>query len=412
MLGPERRSIWRYWQLVEATPVVLSRNLLIWTAVVALCALTVVACEEAIPGPQERQEPHVLSITGVTEVEGNSNTIDAVFTVTLNPASTQAVAVDYATSDGTAEAGSDYIAASGTLTIEAGATLNTITVGIIGDTAVERNETFTVTLRNPLNAVLSRLGHAVATGVITDNDESSLTIADTYVSEGNSGTTDVVFTVTLNPASTQTVTVDYATSDGTAEAGSDYIAASGTLTIEAGTTLNTITVAMIGDTVVEQDETFTVTLKQPSDAVIERAKATGTIANDDVPFGPVAAPPEWIRGTWRQGSVASDNPFTFVFTSTQVTVSDTLGARDHPFATGRVWDQMGDGDSYHFKWSGCHTWHTAFGDRCGEYHFVLEDANLILAGEHGDGYASGSYHDPASRLLGEAPSFLYIIREP
>ena len=201
---------------------------------------------------------------------------------------------------------------------------------------------------------------------------------------------------------------DYATSNGTAEAGSDYIAASGTLTIKAGATLNTITVVILGDTDVEQNETFTVTLNQPVVAVIERAKATGTIANDDIPFGPVDEPPEWIRGTWRQVTVASDNPFTFVFTSEQITVSDALGARVHPAATGSVWDQMGDGDSYHFKWSGCHTWHTAFADRCGEYHFVLEDDTLGSAA--GDGFASGSYHDPVSRLLGEGPSYLYIGR--
>ena len=140
---------------MAATSGAVSLNLFTWTAVVALCALTIVACEEALPGPQKEQGPPVLSIVGVREVEGSSDTIDAVFTVTLNPASTQAVTVDYATSDGTAEAGSDYIATSGTLTIKAGATLNTITIAIIGDTAVEQNETFTVTLRNPLNRAIS-----------------------------------------------------------------------------------------------------------------------------------------------------------------------------------------------------------------------------------------------------------------
>ena len=404
MSGRERRSIWRHWLLGAVTSVVLIRNLLIWTAFTALCALTVVACEEALPNPQEKvvaQGPPLLSISGVREAEGNSGTIDAVFTVKLNLASTQVVTVDYATSDGTAEAGFDYTAANGTLTIEAGATVDTITVGIIGDTAVEQNETFTVTLRNALNAVL--WGHVAATGVITDNDEASLTITDTHVSEGNRGSTDAVFTVTLNPASTQQVTVDYATSDGTAEAGFDYIAANGTLTIDAGATLDTITVGIIGDTAVEQNETFTVTLEQPIGALIERAKATGTVANDDVPFGPIDAPPEWIHGTWRQGSIASNNPFIFVFSSTDVTVNDTLGARSHFAATGRVWDQMGDGDSYHFKWSGCHTWHTVFDDRCGEYHFVLE--------YYEDGRAGGSYHDPVDRFLGYGPTLLLIWRD-
>ena len=121
-------------------------------------------------------------------------------------------------------------------------------------------------------------------------------------------------------------------------------------------------------------------------------------------FRSLDAPPEWIHGTWRQATVAGNNPFTFRFTSEQVTVSDTLGERRHLAATGRVWDQKeGDGGSYHFKWSGCHTWHTAFADRCGEYHFVLEDG--------GDGRASGSYHDPVDRSRGERPSYLFILRE-
>jgi len=106
--------------------------------------------------------------------------------------------------------------------------------------------------------------------------------------EGNSGTTPFVFTVTLSAASASTVTVNYATADGTATAGSDYLATSGTLTFNPGVTTQPITVSVIGDTTVEPNETFFVNLSSPSNATIATGQGTGTIVNDD---GAVASPP-------------------------------------------------------------------------------------------------------------------------
>lgn len=123
---------------------------------------------------------------------------------------------------------------------------------------------------------------------ITDDDPSpTLSIADVTVTEGNSGSANAVFTVTLSAASGQTVTVQYATADGTATAGTDYTATSGTLTFLPGETSKTISVPVLGDPTVEADEAFTVTLSSPTGgATLAQAQATGTIPNTDSVCGP------------------------------------------------------------------------------------------------------------------------------
>ena len=224
-----------------------------------------------------------LSIDDVVVDEGDGT---AEFTVTLDLASGETVTVDYATADGTALAGSDYTAASGTLTFAAGDTSKTIDVLVTDDSLGEGDEDFTVTLSNASDAGMS---DGEATGTITDNEIPTLTIADATATEGAS----VEFIVTLDPESSSDVTVAYATSDGTATAasadadGADYTApvSGAQLTISAGGTSGTITIATGEDTVYEEDETFTVTLSSPStNAVLGTSKtATGTIENDDSP---------------------------------------------------------------------------------------------------------------------------------
>jgi chitodextrinase len=118
----------------------------------------------------------------------------------------------------------------------------------------------------------------------------TLSIADASVQEGNAGTTPLTFTVTLSQAATGPVTVHYATADGTATAGSDYTAGSGTVTFAAGEISKVISVSIIGDTLVEANETFSVALSAASGATIAHATATGTIINDDV-APPVVPPP-------------------------------------------------------------------------------------------------------------------------
>jgi hypothetical protein len=109
----------------------------------------------------------------------------------------------------------------------------------------------------------------------------SLSISDVSVTEGNSGATSALFTVNLSAAASGPVTVKYATANGTAAAGSDYTAASGTLTFAAGERSKTINVAVLGDTSFEADETFALTLSNPTGATIARGTGTGAIKNDD-----------------------------------------------------------------------------------------------------------------------------------
>jgi hypothetical protein len=221
-----------------------------------------------------------LSINDVSVTEGDSGTKTLDFTVTLSTASGQTVTVNYATADGTATAGTDYVAASGMLTFLPGDTTKTVSVTINGDTVVEPNETFLVNLTTPVNATIT---DGIGQGTITNDDVTpSLSITDVTANEGNAGTTAFTFTVTLSPSSTQTVTVDYATADGTATAPTDYTAIAATqLTFAPGETSKQVTVQVNGDTTVEPDETFFVNLSNPTNATITDNQGVGTITNDD-----------------------------------------------------------------------------------------------------------------------------------
>jgi hypothetical protein len=109
----------------------------------------------------------------------------------------------------------------------------------------------------------------------------TVSIGDASASEGNGGTTALSFPVTLSAAAGQAVSVHYATSDGTATAPSDYASTSGTVTFAPGSKSQTVSISVVGDLNIEQDETFTVTLSSPSNAVLGKTTATGTIKNDD-----------------------------------------------------------------------------------------------------------------------------------
>jgi len=115
----------------------------------------------------------------------------------------------------------------------------------------------------------------------------SASISDVTVTEGNAGTVDAVFTVTLSRASTGTVTLAFATANGTATVVADYQAATGTLTFVPGDTSETITVRVVGDTIDEPNETFVVNLTAPVGATLADAQGTGTILDDE---GPIVTP--------------------------------------------------------------------------------------------------------------------------
>ncbi len=327
-----------------------------------------------------------VSIAGGSGTEGDDSSIT--FTVTLDEAAGETVTVDYATSDGSADAGDDYTAMSGTLSFSAGETSKTISIAIEDDIENESDETFTVALANPSGA---DLGTSSAAGTIknryvapltarfenmpSEHDDSeftfelhfsenpelpyrrlrdrsftlvqadvigakrenpqgtnknqswtitveplgmgqisitlpaavscaddksictddgrklshstaatvagppSISVADATITEAAGAV--LAFTVSLSRSASSNVTVNYATSDGTATAGADYTATSGTLTIGAGSRSESIDVPVLDDTHGDDDETLTLTLSNPTNAVLDDATATGTIDNND-----------------------------------------------------------------------------------------------------------------------------------
>jgi hypothetical protein len=223
-----------------------------------------------------------LSVGDATFTEGDAGEADAEFTVTLSGASDKTVKVSYFFGGFPATINQDFGGTPGTLTFAPGTTSQKIRAAVIGDITDEDDESFRVKLRSPSNALIS---DGEALGNILDNDpEPSITVADASAAEGNfSGSAGVSFHVTLSAPSTKPITVQYSTSPGTATetATGDYFPASGTLSFGGGQTAQTLNVTFRGDNVREPDETFTLSLSNPTNATIGDGTAQGTILNDD-----------------------------------------------------------------------------------------------------------------------------------
>lgn len=225
-----------------------------------------------------------ISPTTLSTTEGNSGTTNAVYTVTLSSASTSTVTVNYTTADGTAIAGSDFTATSGMLTFAPGEITKTIAVPIVGDTNGESSETYTLTLSSPVNATIVT---ATATGTITNDDPPSLSIGDMSVTEGNSGTKTMTFTVALSSSPSSAVEFDWATANGTATtANNDYTAANGHIRFNPNTATlqQTFSVTILGDATAELDETFYINLTNITGVSVFDAQAVGTIQDDDTSY--------------------------------------------------------------------------------------------------------------------------------
>ncbi len=226
-----------------------------------------------------------ISVGAVTQAEGNSGTIDAVFTVQLSaPAVAGGVTFDIATSNGSATAGQDYVANSQTgVVIPAGASSATFTVAINGDLLNEGDEQFFVTISNVVGAFVNG---SQGTGTITNDDTPpTLSIGSPSIVEGNLGTRTLNFVITLDAPSGLGVEVRVNTANGTAAAGSDYVAVNnGGFTFQPGETSKTLPVTVNSDTAPEPDENFTVVLSGVTNAAIGTGTGIGTIVNDDVPL--------------------------------------------------------------------------------------------------------------------------------
>jgi hypothetical protein len=231
---------------------------------------------------QDDDDLALLSINDVTVSEGNAGSVNATFTVSVNVPSQKTLTANFAVTGVTATAGADFVTNGGTLSFAPFQASATVTVAVTGDVLHELNETFNVTLSNPVNAALQ---DPTGLGTITDDDNApNVSVAGGAVQElGLNQTSNLSFTVTLDAPSGQTITVDFASADGSALAPGDYTVVTGTMTFQAGETSKTVTVPVLGDLLDENDETLSVTLSNPSNAGLGTASATGTITDDDLP---------------------------------------------------------------------------------------------------------------------------------
>jgi hypothetical protein len=231
----------------------------------------------------------------VQATEGNTGSTLAAFTVRMQGAYDVPVTVNYSVAEGDTEwwewgyyyappaatAGSDFAGGPGTITFAPGETQRTILVPVYGDRNGEVAEYFSVDLTSSNHARLMQ-DHAV--GIIVD-DEPQMYVNSPEVTEGNTGTTNMIFTISLSSASDIPVTVNYATKDETAVAGSDYHARSGTVTFAPGETSKTVIVPIVGDRIGEWNEFFVLGLSNADGVILIGAGGHGTIADNEARIG-------------------------------------------------------------------------------------------------------------------------------
>ncbi|MCF2147951.1 hypothetical protein IQ276_016260 [Desmonostoc muscorum LEGE 12446] len=220
--------------------------------------------------------------SSVTE-DGSSN---LVYTFTRSGNTTNTLTVNYGVA-GTAAFNSDYTqsgAASfttttGTVTFAAGASTATLIINPTADTTIESNETVALTLNSGTG--YTRGTTTAVTGTITNDDFPSINLsANQTIVEGNTSSQKVSYTVSLSQASSKTVTVKYATANGTATAGLDYTSTAGTLTFNPGEISKIINVPILNDSLNEANETFTLTLTSPTNASLGTTKTVTTTITD------------------------------------------------------------------------------------------------------------------------------------
>ena len=259
--------------------------------------------------------------------------------------------------------------------------MQTVTVNAVDDNLVEgpHNGFITHSASNNDNDFdLTSVSRVVAH--IEDNEATpNLAVGDVSVTEGNSGTKQAVFSVLLSPASAQGVTVAYATTNGTATAGSDYLVKNGTLTFVAADTVETFGVTINGDLTAEANETFAVNLSSAINATIADAQGIGTITNDD---GTAKVVADNLIGEGRFGVANYPNPFNpatqIVYTLTEMApvrlvIYNLLGQQIRVL----VEEFQAEG-SYQVQWDGADQEGNPAG--AGRYLYRLESGNQAAVG--------------------------------
>ena len=232
----------------------------------------------------DNDSPPTISINDATGVEGTGFASNhfVIFTLTLSAPSEKHIFADFSLTEGTASSNVDYLNVSNFASFQAGTVTTTIAVPLVPDNIFEPDETFSVNLSNPTNCTIA---DGLGLGTITNDDpQPIISITSSFRTEGAAGTSvNAQFNVLLSNPSSQTITVSFGTANGSATAGSDYVATSGTLTFNPGETSKSIPVQVTGDNIDETDETYVVNLSSPTNATIGAAQGVGTIGDDDGP---------------------------------------------------------------------------------------------------------------------------------
>ena len=295
---------------------------------------TVTITVEGIAAPTELRltdgVPPDLYFPGNPATEGGDGETNAhTFTVTRSGSTAAASTVKVKTSNGTATAGTDYTALPlQTLTFGVGETSKTVTVDVLGDGLVEKDETFNLVLSAPTNAFITR---TVGVGTIVSDDGGLPSFAvdvpfggppPPSVDEGDAGSTPATFTISRNGNTNGPSTVKYRTSGGTATAGTDYTAVPlTTVTFEPGEFSKTVDVAVTGDLTAENNETFNLVLSAPVGAIIGDAAGTATIIDNEGPVAP--GPATFIYLDDMGGGGGSEFSGSFFFVSRAGDISGT-----------------------------------------------------------------------------------------
>ncbi len=239
----------------------------------------------------DNDAPSGTPVVSISDFTVDEATKEATFVIVLDRPSNSVVSMNYATQNGTALAGSDFVATNGSLKFAPGETAKTVKVSLVNNTAFEASESF--------NLVLSALTNAttldnVGTAIIFENDaaavsNSRISVDDIFVDESQAYAD---FIVRLDAPNINPVTVNYRTDLNTATYGGnqDFVFTSGTLNFAAGEMVKTVRVTMSNGSIAEAIENFELNLSSPSaNATIADASALGTIIDNDATSGvPVA----------------------------------------------------------------------------------------------------------------------------
>jgi len=215
--------------------------------------------------------------TSVTEGDGGPNLLT--FTLSLSEPAAGVVTVNYSTSGFSAAEGSDFAPTNGLAAFNPGETNFAVSVVILGDTLNEADEVLWLNLADPVGALLvDNRGDGT---ILNDDPLPSLTIGNATVVEGDAGPTNAIFPVSLSTVSGRTVMAQFSTQSGNAIVGTDFAPAADTLSFPPGITNGNIVVTVTGDTLDENNETFTVAITNAINATPPASLATGTIMDDD-----------------------------------------------------------------------------------------------------------------------------------